>query len=108
MSFAQTSKSNTLSVALRGALLATALGALALPAAAASIKVNVNIAGLDAKTAHSQIVRAAETACSAALQGSTFDRYYQMGPCIDEAIANAEAKTAANDHRYASVQNTGR
>ena len=106
MSLAQTSKSSTLSAALRGALLVTALGALALPAAAASIK--VNIAGLDAKTAHSQIVRAAETACSAALQGSTFDRYYQMGPCIDEAIANAEAKTAANDHRYASVQNTGR
>ena len=106
MSLAQTSKSNTLSAVLRGALLVTALGALALPAAAASIK--VNIAGLDAKTAHSQIVRAAETACSAALQGSPFDRYYQMGPCIDEAIAAAEAKTAANDHRYASVQSTGR
>jgi hypothetical protein len=85
--------------------LAVTLGSLALPAAAASVK--VNIAGLDTKTAHAQIVHAAEKACSAALQESAVVRYYEMAPCIDDAVAAAEAKYAANDHRYANVQNTG-
>ena len=86
---------------------AAVLGSLALPAGAASVKVNV--AGLDAKTAHAQIVRAAQTACSAALQDSPTVRYYEMSPCIDDAVAAAEAKfAAANDHRYAGVANTGR
>ena len=85
--------------------LAATLGALALPAAAASVK--VNIAGLDSKAAHAQIVRAAETACSSALADQTL-RYYSMSSCIDEAVATTEAKFAANEHRYASVQATGR
>ena len=86
--------------------LAATLGALALPAGAASVK--VNIAGLDAKTAHAHIVRVAQTACSATLQDSPVVRYYEMTPCIDDAVAAAEAKYAANDHHYASVENTGR
>jgi UrcA family protein len=85
---------------------AAALGALALPAAAASVK--INIAGLDAKTAHAHIVRAAQAACSAALNESPVVRYYDMGPCIDDAVAATEAKLAANEHHYASVQSTGR
>ena len=97
--------SNTFTAALRGAILATALGALALPAAAASLKVNV--AGLDAATAHAKIVRAAAAVCSATLEGSTADRYYQMGPCIHDAVTTAEAKFAAGDQHFASVQNTG-
>ena len=84
---------------------AATIGALALPACAASV--TVNIAGLDAKAAHARIVRAAEAACSAALQDSAIVRYYEMTPCIDDAVAAAEAKFAANDHHYASVQNTG-
>lgn len=86
--------------------LAATLGALALPAGAASVK--INIAGLDAKTAHARIVRAAESACSAALQDSATVRYYEMSLCVDDAVAATEAKLAANDHHYASVQNTGR
>ncbi len=108
MSLANTSpaKSGAFSAVLRGALLATALGALALPAAAAT-SLKVNVAGLDAATAHAKIVRAAATVCSATLQGSTEDRYYQMGPCIHDAVVTAEAKFAAGDQRFASVQTTG-
>jgi hypothetical protein len=88
----------------RTLVLTAALGALALPAAAASVK--VNIAGLDAKTAHAKIVRAAETACSLSLADETL-RYYSINSCVDEVVAATEAKFAANEHRYASVQATG-
>lgn len=90
---------------LRSFVLAAVLGSLALPAAAASVKVNV--AGLDTKAAHAKIVRAAQEACNAVLQDSAIARYYEMPPCIDDAVAAAEAKYAANDHRLANVQ-TGR
>jgi hypothetical protein len=90
---------------LRTFVLAAALGALALPAGAASVK--VNIAGLDAKTAHAKIVRAAQEACSVVLQDSAIARYYEMPPCIEDAVAATEAKIASNDHRLASAQ-TGR
>jgi hypothetical protein len=93
-------------IMFRTIALAVALGSLALPAAAASVK--VNIAGLDAKSAHEKIVRAAEQACNAVLQDSAIARYYEMTPCVDDAVAVAEAKFAANDHHYASVQSTGR
>jgi len=83
-----------------------ALASFALPAGAASVK--VNIAGLDAKAAHVQIVRAARTACNAVLQDSAVARYYEMTPCIDDAVAVAEGKVAANDHHFAAVQSTGR
>lgn len=96
---------NRFHTAYRAIALASALGALALPAAAASVK--VNLAGLDAKAAHVQIVRAAEAACSSALASETL-RYYSMSSCIDEAVATTEAKFAANDHRFASVQANGR
>ena len=89
----------------RTIVLAAALGSLALPAAAASVK--VNIAGLDAKTAHQKLVHAAATACNEVLQDSAIARYYEMSPCIDDAVAAAEAKFAANEHHYASVQSTG-
>ena len=85
--------------------IAAVVGALALPAGAASVK--VNIAGLDAKAAHAAIVHAAAAACSATLQDSPVVRYYEMSPCIDDAVAAAEAKFASNDHHFAGVQNTG-
>ncbi|HEX4184015.1 MAG TPA: UrcA family protein [Caulobacteraceae bacterium] len=86
----------------RAIALAATLSALALPAAAQSVKVNV--AGLDAKTAHTQIVKAAQAVCSSANAAETL-RYYTMGDCIDDTVAATEAKVAALGHRYASVQN---
>jgi hypothetical protein len=85
-----------------------ALSAAALPAAAESV--TVNIAGLDAKTAHAKIVRAAEQACGAVLQSEdAVVRYYGMPSCVSDAVSATEAKmAAASDHRFASVQNTGR
>ena len=90
---------------IRAISLAAALGALAFPAAAASVKVNIN--GLDAKAAHTQIVRAAATVCSAALADQPL-RYYAVGSCITEAVAATEAKFAANEHRYALLPTNGR
>jgi hypothetical protein len=94
----------------RALAIAAAISAAALPAAAADLaaSVKVNIAGMDAKTAHTRIVHAAESACNAVLQDSTIARYYGMSPCIDDAVAAAEAKYAANAPHFASVQNTGR
>jgi hypothetical protein len=95
---------------IRALALAAALSAAAIPAAAADLvaSVKVNIAGLDAKSAHAKIVRAAEAACNVVLQDSAVARYYEMTPCVDDAVAAAEAKYAANATHYASVQNTGR
>jgi hypothetical protein len=87
---------------VRAIVLAAVLGAMALPAAAASVKVNV--AGVDSKTAHARIVRAAETACSAALADEP-QRFYVISSCIDETVASTEAKYAANTGRLASIQN---
>jgi hypothetical protein len=88
--------------AFRALALAAAVAGFALPAAAASVKVNV--AGLDAKTAHVQIVKAAESACSSALADESL-RFYSMSNCISETVATTEAKVVANAHRYATVQN---
>jgi len=88
--------------------LAATLGALALPAAAQTSSITVKIAGLDAKTAHARIVRAAESACSNVLQDSALIKYYETPDCVQETVSKAEAKYAATDHSYASVQNTGR
>jgi hypothetical protein len=95
---------------IRALAIAAALSAAVLPAAAAdlSASVKVNIAGLDAKSAHAKLVRAAEAACNVVLQDSAIARYYEMSPCIDDAVAAAEAKYAATGQHYASVQNTGR
>jgi hypothetical protein len=99
------SLANPIPTSLRAITLAAALGALAFPAAAASVK--VNITGLDSKAAHAQIVRAAATVCSAALADQPL-RYYAIGACIDQAVATTEAKFAANDHRYAMLPANGR
>ena len=90
----------------RSLALAAVLGAVAVPAFADSV--TVNVAGLDAKAAHVKIVRAAQDVCNTVLQDDAVSHYYGMGPCVDEAVAAAEAKFAAADHHFASVQNTGR
>jgi len=91
---------------IRTIAFAGVLAALALPAAAAGVKVNV--AGLDAHAAHVAITRAAETVCSTTFEGSPIDRYYLMSSCISDTVAATEAKTSAADHRYARAQITGR
>jgi hypothetical protein len=107
MSFANPSfaNPNRFQTTFRALALATALGALSLPAAAASVK--VNIAGLDAKTAHARIVSAAGTVCSAALIDQPL-RYFVIDSCVHETVAAAEARFAANDHRLARLQANGR
>jgi hypothetical protein len=107
MSFANPSfaNPNRFQTAFRALALATALGALSLPAAAASVK--VNIAGLDAKTAHARIVSAAGTVCSAALIDQPL-RYFVIDSCVHETVAATEARFAANDHRLARLQANGR
>lgn len=92
----------SLATPLRTLTVAAVLAALALPAAAASVKVNV--AGLDAKAAHNQIHRAAEQVCSAALNDEPLS-HYLMADCIEQTVATTEAKFAANDRRLAQVQN---
>jgi hypothetical protein len=73
-------------------LAAAALGASALPAAAAT-QVTVNVAGLDAGAAHATIVRAATAACQVELRdASQFQQYYLRPDCINAAVARAEAK----------------
>ena len=107
MSFATPSfaNPNRFQTAFRALALATALGALSLPAAAASVK--VNIAGLDAKTAHARIVNAAGTVCSAALIDQPL-RYFVIDSCIHETVAATEARFAANERRHGSLQANGR
>jgi hypothetical protein len=76
---------------LRTIVIAAALGAMALPAAAAT-KVTVNVAGQDAKAAHATILRAAEAACKIELRdASTLEQYYLRTDCINVAVARAEA-----------------
>jgi UrcA family protein len=89
-------------IMFRTIALAAAIGTLAVPAFADSVK--VNLAGLDAQTAHAKIVQAAEQACNTELQGSPIDHYYGMSPCVEDSVAAAEAKIAG-DHHYAAVQN---
>ena len=79
----------------RTLVLAAALGAMALPAAAASV--TINVAGLDAKAAHAKIVQAAATACGIELSDdSTVVQYYTHAACVTDAAAKAEAKVEAN------------
>jgi hypothetical protein len=71
--------------------LALAIGALALPAVA-STSITVNLNGLDARTAHTAIVRAAQTACRAELRDDTpLQLSYDWTQCLTGAIAGAEA-----------------
>jgi UrcA family protein len=88
----------------RTLVLASALGALALPAAAATT-LKVNIAGLDAKAAHAKIVRAAEMACTTELSdASPYEQVYARTACVRDAVAEAEAKiaSAGGDPRLAA------
>jgi UrcA family protein len=93
----------------RALAIAATLSVAALPAAAADIaaSVKVNINGLDAKSAHTKILHAAEAACNAVLRDSAVARYYEMTPCVSDAVAAAEAKYAASGQHFASVENTG-
>jgi hypothetical protein len=73
---------------IRALALAATLS-LALPAAAAT-SVKINVAGLDAASAHTAIVRAAKTACRIELRdASTFELHYHWVDCVDGAIARA-------------------
>ncbi len=77
---------------LRTLVLAAALGAMALPAAAATT-VTINVNGLDGKAAHAVITRAAKDACQVELRGSSpFAQYYLRADCINTAVADAEAR----------------
>lgn len=87
----------------RTLVLAALVGALALPASAASVKVNV--AGLDAAAIHEQIVHAARTVCRQELEDqSSTVQFYALSACVDGTVADTEAKIAPLEHRYASVQ----
>ncbi len=86
---------------LRTLLLTAALGALSLPAAAATY-VKVNLTGLDEKAAHAAIVHAATEACQIELRnGSDLERYYGHVDCIKAAVARAEAGRATEAQRTA-------
>jgi hypothetical protein len=74
--------------------LSLAVGALALPAFAAT-SIPVNVSGLDAKATHSAIVHAAIAACEIELrQDSSLVFYYEWQDCTKSAIAGAEASIA--------------
>jgi hypothetical protein len=76
-------------------LLATALGAIALPAAAGT-SITVSVAGLDATAAHAAIYHAAQAACRAEMRDETdLVQFYDRPQCISEAITRAEANMAA-------------
>jgi len=80
---------------VRTLLLATALGALALPAFAET-SVKVDITGLDAKAAHTAILRGAQTACRVELNDeSDLELFYDRPDCLNEAIDRAEASLTA-------------
>ena len=74
--------------------IAAVLGAMAFPAAAATVKVDVT--GLDSAAAHAKIVDGAMLACRIEMRGSsTFEQFYLHEDCINQAVADAEAKLAS-------------
>lgn len=80
---------------VRTLLLATALGALALPAFAET-SVKVDLTGLDAKAAHTAILHAAQTACRIELSGeSDLELFYNRPDCLNDAIDRTEASLTA-------------
>jgi hypothetical protein len=90
----------------RTLLLASALGAMALPAAAGT-SVTVNLAGLDAKAAHTAIVRAAQAACRAELSDETEQQlFYNRPECLNDAIGRAEARPPAATASAAATDST--
>jgi hypothetical protein len=75
--------------------LAAALGALALPATAATT-VTVSVVGLDSKAAHAVIFHAAQQACRTELSGeSDLVKFYARPTCISDAVTTAETKLAS-------------
>ncbi len=82
--------------------LAATLGALALPASAASIKVDIN--GLDAAAAHAKIVAAANTVCRIELHDAgPAQQYYEHQACVDDAVAKVQAQLATTGRTLASL-----
>ena len=78
----------------RKLVLAAAFAAIAIPAAAETT-VRVNVAGLDAKAAHTVILQAAQVACRTELaEQSSLIRSYTQPDCIRSAVATAETKYA--------------
>ena len=87
---------------LRSLAIAAAFAAVALPAAAASV--TVNISGLDAVAAHAKIKQAAVEACALELSDeSSVTRYYEQESCIAQAVSSTEAKLAQADHTLAKL-----
>jgi len=87
---------------LRSLAIAAALVAVALPAAAASV--TVNISGMDATAAHAKIERAAEEACRVAYSDeSLVTQYYEHGACVTDAVAAAEAKLTESNRSLAKL-----
>jgi len=79
----------------RTLLLASALGAMALPAAAGT-SVTVSVAGLDAKAAHTVILHAAQAACRVELSDEfPQELFYTRPECLNDAIGRAEASLPA-------------
>jgi hypothetical protein len=77
--------------------LAAAVAAFAVPALAApATQVTINVAGMDAKTAHAAIVQAAQQACRAELADySDLVKFYARPACLSATVATAQAKFAA-------------
>ncbi|HEY3888336.1 MAG TPA: hypothetical protein VGL73_07170 [Caulobacteraceae bacterium] len=90
----------------RTLLLATVAAALALPAAAAT-SVKVNIDGLDAKAAHTAILRAAQAACRVELSDEfPLELFYDRPECLNDAIGRAEASLPAATASAAATPQT--
>jgi hypothetical protein len=80
---------------VRTLLLAAALGALALPAFAET-SVKVDLTGMDAKAAHTAILRAAQAACRVELNDeSPLELFYDRPDCLSDAIDRTEASLSA-------------
>jgi hypothetical protein len=80
---------------IRKLAITAAIAAFAVPAFAGT-QVTVKVAGLDAKSAHTAIVHAAQKACRAELADqTTLVQFYTHADCITGAVNTAEAKYAS-------------
>ncbi len=87
---------------LRSLAIAAAFAAVALPAAAASVSVDVS--GLDTVAAHAKIEQAAVEACRVAMnEESPIAQYYDHDSCVTEAVSAAESKLAESNHTLAKL-----
>ena len=77
---------------IRKFAIAAAIAAFAMPAFAGT-QVTINVAGLDAKSAHAAIEQAAQQACRAELANETsLVQFYTHVDCMNATVAAAEAK----------------